>query len=465
MAKMQVFVRLTEDIKEGKIHPHSREPSMGMLYSLRYAKELQKNWYYYDTVLQNETVRTLAQKILKHEPETLFIETRTTTYKEALELCTTVKVEHPSVTIIAVGQHVTAVPESLLYEQSPIDCGFLGEYEEAVKTYLQSGSFHTIASTVHYDTKHQKLKKGKHNLVENLDALGIPSFVKGYYTGYPLDSLRPARWGYIETTRGCPYNCTFCSQTLRISYGKAYRRRSIATVLEEIQELKKQGVNAIRFLDDNFVNDVTYITELCTSLIEQKITIQWIIQTRTDFLTPKLLQLMKQAGCSTICVGIESGSQRILDILKKQANVRELYDKTKIIHDAGIWVVNFFMIGNPTETEDEVQKTMEFCQSLQPELLQVAFFTPYPGSEYYSAIPEEERQHLDYYSHYNKIRYNFSEISNKRLVQLQKQFYRKYFFSSRYFFCKLPKLIPSYLMNIRYVFSIGIETIVLLFRK
>jgi anaerobic magnesium-protoporphyrin IX monomethyl ester cyclase len=465
MDKTVVFVRLTEDVKQEKIHPHSREPAMGMLYALSYAQSLHLKSTYFDTALRNESVQSLSQKIISLEPTTVFIDTRTTTVAEALELATAITVELPEVTLIAVGQHVTAIPESLLFEESPFSLGFQGEYEVAIRRYLESGSYHTISSAMHYDVRKQCLKKGELHILTDLDDLGIPAYVPGYYTGYPLRMLKPARWGYVEITRGCPYHCAFCSQTLRISYGKQYRRRSVAIVIDELRALKKQGVNAVRFLDDNFVNDQAYIEELCEAMISHKLSLKWIIQTRTDLITPHLLRLMKKAGCSTICVGIESGSQRILDILKKQAQVRELYEKVKMIQAARIWVVNFFMIGNPTETKKEIERTMNFCRTLQPELIQVAFFTPYPGSEYYTKIPDEEQNKIDYYSHYNKIKYNFSAVESEKLLILQKQFYKQYLFSLFFLLQKAPKLLPSYLLNMRYFAPILLDTVFLFFRK
>jgi len=437
---MIIFLRLTEDIKETPIHPHSKEPIMSMLYSINFAEKLNLKYKYIDTCLTKYTIKSLTDKIIRLDPKTLILDTKITTYNETLEI---IKNLPKKIKIIIVGQQITSNPESFINKDLKVSFGILGEYELIIKQYLENKK--DLESIAYYN---KKTIIKKINTVKNLDNLDIPKHIKGFYTGYPTKTFKPLKWGYIETTRGCPFNCAFCSQTLRISYGKNYRRRSIKKIIKEIKYLKTKGVNAIRFLDDNFINNKKYTIEFCKQIIQNKLKFRWVIQTRTELIDKEILQYLKKANCSTICVGVESGSNRILKILNKETTTQELEKKIKLIKKFKIWVVNFFMIANPTETKKEIEQTINFCKKLKPEMIQVAFFTAYPGSKYYSKIPKN--QQTQYISHYNKLKYNFSKISTKELTKIHKNFYKKYFFSPRYLALTMPKIIFAYILNYKY---------------
>lgn len=451
---MIIFLRLTEDIKNKTIHPHSKEPVMSLLYSLNFAEKLNLNYKYIDTNLEKHNTKTIINKIKKSDPETLIIDTKITTYNEAIEI---INNKPKKTKIIIVGQQITSNPDSFIYKNSKVHFGILGEYELTLKNYLKDPKQYKKLTGITYYDKKPIVKKI--NIIKNLDELSIPKYISGFYTGYPTKTFKSLKWGYIETTRGCPFNCAFCSQTLRISYGSTYRRRSIKTIIDEIKHLLKQNVNAIRFLDDNFINDKKYITTLCKSIIKQKLKFKWVIQTRVELIDEEILYYLKKANCSTICVGVESGENRILNILNKNITKNELEKKIKLIKKFKIWIVNFFMIGNPTETKKEILNTIKFCKKLKPEIIQVAFFTAYPGSKYYNKIPLKDKNKNIYLSHYNKLKYNFSKVSTKELVNLQKEFYKKYFLSFNYLITIVPKITISYLFNFKYFYKLIINTL------
>jgi anaerobic magnesium-protoporphyrin IX monomethyl ester cyclase len=441
-----LLLRLTEDIKHKSIHPHSAEPVIGYLYSLALLKGL--NLKSIDTSSHKHTMISVAESITEFNPLFLVVETKTNTAKEALKLASTLKKHNSAAKVIAVGQHVTCLPKSLIFKGSPFDIGIQGEYELVLRDYIKTQN-KLLKGIVYYE---RGLKEQGINLVENLDELGLQGFdpqTRNHFSYYPINMLKRAKWGFMELSRGCPYSCLFCSPTLRVSYGKQYRRRSIPLIIKEIKQLLGSGVNCIKFIDDNFVNDKEYIENMCKAILKHKLSFKWVCQTRVEHLNQYLLRLMHRAGCSTICIGIESGSNKVLKRLNKGVKIEQLDKAVKMAKKARIWLVNYFMIGSPGETKSDIEASIAFCKKHKPEMVQVAFFTPYPGSEMYKKLPLHPKDEFNRFSHYNNIIFNWSNLNTKTLMSFQKKFYICYYFSPVYLLTVFPKLIPYYMLNLQ----------------
>jgi radical SAM superfamily enzyme YgiQ (UPF0313 family) len=290
-------------------------------------------------------------------------------------------------------------------------------------------------------------------LIKNLDKLPFPKhdwFLNGRYLAfYPIKILKRIRWGFVESSRGCPYKCIFCSPTLRISFGKRYRVRSAENVVDEIEYLVSRGVNVIKFVDDEFTLDRERIEKLCDEIIKRKIKIKWIAQGRVGNLDRKIIKKMKMAGCSTLCFGVESGSDRILKLLKKDQTTEQIKKIFKLCKEYGILTVAYFLIGCPTETKEEILQTYKLCKEINPIMIQVAFFTPYPGSPYYEKINSNERPSFDKFSHYNAIACNLSNVNSRELLKMQKRFYTRWLLDFRFLFNYLRIITPLLLLNFK----------------
>ena len=217
------------------------------------------------------------------------------------------------------------------------------------------------------------------------------------------------------------------------------------TVVRQIEELiDEYKVNAIVFQDDNFTFDRERTIAVCNKIIQKNLKIHWVIQARADCLDREMLAWLKRAGCVCIAVGVESGSERILKLLKKSQTKEIIHSSVRQIKEAGISVIAFFMIGNPTETYAEMMESFNLAKELKPQLIQVAFFTPYPGSSFYETLDENKRN-IGNIHHYNTLKYNFSNVPDKELLRFHKMFYLKYYLS--------PSYILRYLKNrTRYAF-------------
>lgn len=189
-------------------------------------------------------------------------------------------------------------------------------------------------------------------------------------------------------TRGCPFECTFCAAATNT--GKPIRYRSPENVMEELWLLKREyGVREIHIEDDNFTLNQQKCAAVCEAFINEKIDLCWALPNgvRLDTLDAELLKLMERAGCYSLAVGIESGSQRVLDLMKKDLTLEEIEYKVALIKRVTkIKVTGFFIIGYPGETKDEIKRTIRFARRLNVDKANYGIYMPLPGTESYDVL-------------------------------------------------------------------------------
>ena len=279
--------------------------------------------------------------------------------------------------------------------------------------------------------------EGRRFTINDPDRLPFPTYTPEELTAYrsifPVRVPKRVVWGYLIATRGCPHRCEFCSEVMRVSTGTRLRSRSAASVADEMEHLGRLGANICSFQDDSFSANRHFVQSLCEGLISRKSQMPWMARVRVDELDYDLLAMMKKAGCVMLGLGVESGSERIIRMMRKQANpkpwlelCRQAFRWTKKL---GIGTNAYYIIGNPTETREEIEQTIRFALELNSDSIQVHFYTPYPGSPAW----EEYREQLadcDPASMFHYARPNFSlaAVPPDELVKIRSEFYRRYLF-------------------------------------
>lgn len=293
-------------------------------------------------------------------------------------------------------------------------------------------------------------------IVDNPDPLPFPSYtteeLQAYRSIYPIRLTQRVVWGFLIATRGCPHNCEFCSEVMRVSTGKKLRGRSAQNIADEMEHLAKQGVNICSFQDDSFSANRKLVKELCEELIARKSTMPWMARVRVDELDYDRLVLMKKAGCVMLGIGVESGSERIITLMQKTRHPEKWIDLCRQIfrwtRELGIGTNAYYVIGNPTETREEIEQTIQLALELNSDSIQVHFYTPYPGSKawetYKAQLSEEDATHM---FHYAKPVLSIAEVSPDELVKLSSQFYRRYLFRPRFALSHLRHYGGFYLHN------------------
>lgn len=187
----------------------------------------------------------------------------------------------------------------------------------------------------------------------------------------------------IILTFGCPFHCDFCSRPV---FGSLYRRRNLDVVFEEIEQIRQLGYDSLWIADDNFTLDLAYLKEFCARMAGRKM--QWSCLSRVTGLNQDLVALMKDSGCRRVYLGLESGSETTLQLMKKQAGLEEGIEAVRLFHNVGIQVAAFFIVGYPGETADSIEATFRLALSLP--LDSISFNVPYPlpGSELFERVSE-----------------------------------------------------------------------------
>jgi anaerobic magnesium-protoporphyrin IX monomethyl ester cyclase len=221
--------------------------------------------------------------------------------------------------------------------------------------------------------------------ISDIDTLPYPAYhflpsLKPYHTG-----VMDAPFALVQTTRGCPFKCTFCA----FSRSKC-RDRSVESVISEIKYLKdKYGIKSFLFFDDTISIRQGRLEELCRRMIEEKLdSLKWGCCTRANLVSYEMLKVMKEAGMKEIAIGIETGSAGILKDIKKGVTLDEIRQCAKWCHELKIMFYGLAIIGLPGETKQTVGETVEFIKEIDPFYTQFCFSTPFPNTEMYEYYEE-----------------------------------------------------------------------------
>ena len=328
-------------------------------------------------------------------PDLIGIGFLTNTCQKSLNLIKKLKEKMPDKKYFGGGVHATTDPKGIL-ETFGMDFIFSGEGENALKEVcdrLESGKSIEGVRGIAYIEKGGFVENGKGIPVENMDELPFPArhlvdFEKLYLT-YP--GVIRGKWcksTTMMTSRGCPYSCIYCGS--HITNSRRVRRRSVDNVITEIKLLiKDYGIEGIFFVDDIFALDHKWTLEFCDKIMKQKIKIIWACQGRVDTVNERVLIEMKKAGCVQMDFGVESGSDRILKILKKGATVAQTKEAFRLCKKVGIRSLATFIVNNPYETKEDLQMTFDLAREIKPDFTTFFFSTPFPGTELYELAMKE----------------------------------------------------------------------------
>ncbi len=342
-------------------------------------------------------MRFLYKDIQEGQFQIIGITSMTPSYPNACFLVSLIKEKFPELPIVFGGVHSTLLPDQVLLENPGVTYVIRGEGEftfvELLKTLQEGlkGDLKTI-NGLSFRLENQIFHNADRELIRDLDTLPFPDhtcIIREKYT----EPLSPGLYrnkhnqiAEVYTSRGCPFQCKFCST--RLIMGQKCRWRSIENVMQEIDQLVlNQKYNYIFFHDDNFTLQKSRVLHLCNEMKKRKI--RWSCITRVDCVDEELIREMKGAGCDKIFLGVESGSLRILQKIEKRITPRQIVNAFQWSRTYKIKTQAYVMVGHPTETVSDVKKTISLIKRINPDFLLVAIFIPFPGTEYYREAVEK----------------------------------------------------------------------------
>ena len=235
--------------------------------------------------------------------------------------------------------------------------------------------------------------------------------------------------------------------------GKKFRSRSPDNVVDEIEELIDQyQINDIGFMDDTFMLNKRRANDIANEIKARDLDLSFVASSRVDSVDQSLLQNLKNSGLKTIYYGVESGSQRILDLMKKGITLKQAEDAVKSAKNVDLEVLTSFILGYPGETEEDMNKTIDFSTKLDSDYCQYSILTPFPGTPIYNELKGKNLIDNDDWDEYTVLKpvLKYDEMGlNKNMVE------RKLAMAYLKFYAR-----PSYLMNHRHMFKVMFKTVI-----
>ncbi|MDZ7699036.1 MAG: radical SAM protein [Deltaproteobacteria bacterium] len=337
-----------------------------------------------------KTNRENAEIILNRHPDMVGISATTSSFLDGVDLSTRIKDVRPDIQTVCGGVHVSAMGAGLLDQFETIDYLILGEGETAMAELTSGGDPRAIPGLCFRDNG-KGVANPPHPLIENLDHLPFPAYEKleGFPKGYrlPLFSYILTPGATMVTSRGCPYQCSFCDRSV---FKRGYRYNSAPYIYEHMTYLKDRfGVRHVNIYDDLFTAHRERITELCRLLVNRPLRMHFNCAVRAGHCDDALLEMLKAAGFLQLSIGIETGVPELMETHKPGVHLMEIRDTVKRIQAKGLRAKGLFMMGLPGETPETIQKTSDFALSLGLDDMNMSKFTPFYGAPVWETIFEE----------------------------------------------------------------------------
>ncbi len=387
-------------------------PSLGLGYLAAVAEQEGHECAIFDFGLRPHVpVEEEVKAVIDFKPDLIAFTSMTTSYYSVEKAARLLK-EALGVPIIIGGPHATTLPDLTL--QNPnIDYLVYGEGEITWREFLRAFSagdtrFGKIQGLWFKDEDGNIVEGGKSPLVPNLDMLPFPARHLFDLEAYPLFAPNGERMITILSSRGCPYNCSFCFKGI---VGRTYRQRSPENIVAEIEEvMEKYGTRNFYFIDDLFTIDVRRLGKILDYMIERNLDIRFRCLARVDRVTPELLAKMYRAGCRQIHYGIESGNPEVLRRTAKHINLDQVKQAVKWTEEAGIAAKGYFILGLPGDNDQTIMETIEFAASLPLTEAMFSIATPFPGTKLWEELVAR-RPELRYNADFTRAYYYNSYTS------------------------------------------------------
>jgi len=420
-------------------------PPLNLLYVATTLKTEGHDVVFVDAAIEQERYIKVLGRITDYTA--VIILCSTNTFKTDVMFLQDIKTRNSGILSIVFGSHPTFMPEYCLKEEC-IDIAVRREPEFIIKDIINNISLGRDWRNIRGIGYRSNNKVILNDLYEfgDLDSLPIPD--RGYLPK-GLDYFNPVvkRLPYttMQTSRGCPGTCTFC--TVPSFYGRKIRARSAKKVFDEMKILRESGYKEIFFRDETFTVYKERNREICSMIIDNKIDVTWICNARINAISEDDIGLMKRAGCHMIKFGVESGEQFILDNIKKGIRLEQTRHVFRMCHELNMDTHAHVMLGCPGETVQSVENTIKFVKEIDPLTVSFGIHTPYPGTELFEMVARKhpeirdgveasiEKLHIKgFYNEY------FTSIKRHDLEALLRKAYRSFYFRPGYITRRLLKM-------------------------
>ncbi len=376
-----------------------------------------------DAIAEKLNINQVIAKIKEFNADILVTISGFECFEEDMRNINEIKKNIPSLKVICFGHYPTIFPEEILSKVN-IDFIILGEPDlifSDLYDHLKENRSYKSLKGIAYRHKGKAIVNKPAGRILDLDKLPLPAhsllnidLYQEPFLGKPFSA--------ITSSRGCPFNCNYCVKT----YGIRIAFRSAESVLREIKLLVSKNIRNIRFMDDTFLVNKKRVIDICKLILENKIKIKWACLSRIDTLDEEALRWMKKAGCKRVYLGIESGSQKILDYYCKGYKVSDIIPKIMLVRKAKIESTGWFIVGSSVESREDFEKSIRLAKRSALDYIVVSKLIPYPGTPLFEKLKDDIEFSLLPYKN------EFKDRSLEKKYKLwEKEFYRRFYLNPK----------------------------------
>ena len=382
-----------------------------------------------DYSLKNETVYDFIRDLRNYEPDFLVLNVASTTLEKDLSILSAARDLLDDTVVIVKGAIFNFSSYSIMQKYPEIDVALRGEIEDAFDEIIQYNNFKDIKG-ITYQIDDKIISTADRELPDNIDNLPIldRQLIDNSFYQRP-DTKKPQT--IIRVSKGCPNHCFFClASPLN---GKIVRYRSPELILEEIKEcVTLYNIRDFIFWSDIFNLNKEWVQKLCRLIIESNLKINFSANTRADSVDIETLNLMKKAGCNLISMGVESGSQELLDKMGKKITLEQVKKTVSMINRAGIQIYAYYVIGLPWETKETIEKTYKFAKKLNTQYASFYTAAALKGTKFYDYINTNRLGEISIEKPYIFPSVRSYELTSQEIFEYNRKFNKEYYLRPSY---------------------------------
>jgi len=415
---------------------------------------LDKVGYTDSKIIDEKSYEKVKEIIENYKPDIVGVSCFTVYRGSSYKLAKLAKEIKPDIKVILGGPHATFMWEQIMKNFDFVDFIVIGEGEittvEIVKALDKGLPLKDINGIV-FRENGKIIKTESRPFIENLDDLPFPSYrdinFDDYAVAKPPEYNTKQRKASIISSRGCIFNCNFCSTTQ--FWSRRWRARSAKNVVDEIEWLYKDyKIKFFTFFDDIFTTNPQRVIDICKEIINRKLEIKWYTETRVDCISKEMLEWMKKAGCFLVQFGVESGSPTILKNINKKITREQIINAFKLVKEVGMQTETLLMVGNPGETEETIEETKSLIDTVKPDVVIVSITRVFPATQLYELAKQQGFITDDFWLS-EKIAPEYTVERNLQKILLMRLDILKHFYKSKGRFAYAKYLFDQFRVNPR----------------
>ncbi len=420
-------------------------PNLGLMYIAAVAeKNSDHDIRIFDMQIEHADEGKLEEHLRRERPDVVGVPATSFTLIDALITCRVAKQANPETLTVLGGRHGSLYPRETANLEN-VDFVVVNEGEYAFLDLLReiegARKYETVQG-IAFRKDGETVFTGHRPWIDPIDDLPFPARHLTPYTKYKYALAGNHLFTTLMTSRGCPHGCVFCDR----SQGRRFRIRSAENVADEMEECYRMGITEVFVKDDTFTVDRDRTLRICDEIIRRELQLVLCIRTRVDLVSEDVIARLKQAGCTRIQFGIESGNQRVLDLLKKNITLDQVRRAVRLAKRYDMDTLGEFMIGSPGESSREVSDTLGFAVELELDYVLFNITTPYPGTELYR-MGMERGLFDDFWQAFARdpvsnarLRFWTESFSEEELRALIRKVYKRYYVRPRYVMKRISKV-------------------------